>query len=258
VRKHAVRLTLFFLAWAVLLVVLWRVPAVRGGFAGFLRPVVNLFSGRSGPAPGQMAPGDQLELYRLQAAERRVTELESMLDLPHSTAWDTVACTVTGRDPAAWDLSFRIGKGSDAGVREGAAVFARGYVVGKVISVSPQSAVVRTVLAPDCQIGARLGTTGGVGVLRGRKGGRTICLVDYLDRDLNYRVGEEVLTSGLSDVVPGGLPLGRVVPWDSEHTAHIVGSSYAQLRSRAATAREDFRYVWVVALKREVGSEDVQ
>lgn len=83
-----------------------------------------------------------------------------------------------------------------------------------------------------------------------------MCLADYLDRDLDYRVGEAVVTSGLSQVIPRGLPVGKVVPWDEMAAVRIVNGCYAQLRVRTAVIREDFRYVWVVSLTPLTGADD--
>jgi rod shape-determining protein MreC len=125
---------------------------------------------------------------------------------------------------------------------------ARGVVVGTTSSVSADSCVVATLLAPQCRVGAKVEGADGTGIARGRHGGRMVCLLDYLDRDAEYKVGDTVATSGLSDVIPGGLPMGEVLPWEEGRTANIVNVSYAQLRIGVPIVVRDFRYVWVVCL----------
>lgn len=249
--RRPAQLALFIALWGLLGIVLWRLAAVSGPGVAFLRPLVDAVRmGRSARAETDDVRGDeQLELHRLQIAEARLAEVENMLELRRSADWQVVAGTVVARDPIAWDASFLIDRGLSDGIQEGAVVFADGAVVGRIAAVARRTARVETIYSPECRIGVKLSETGGVGVLRGRIEGATVCLVDYLERDLRYRVGELVVTSGLSEIIPEGLPIGRVVPWDDGSPARIVNSSFAQLQVRAAGVRKDFRRVWVIRLR---------
>lgn len=238
------------MAWAFLAMVLWRWSPVNGAVHAIFRPFTTfLSSGLPVPPP---SPADQsrmierVELARLQAAEKRLNQLEKYLELPVSAQWRVIHTTVTARDPLAWDTAFRIGKGKKHGVRKGAAVVSNGAVVGVVTDVSQYSSRVRTLLAADSRLGVKMAGSGNVGILKGKNKEQTLCLADYLDRDLPCLIGEEVVTSGLSDTIPGGVPVGAVTPWSGQKVTHVVNSTYAQARVRVAGIRKDFRYVQVV------------
>ncbi len=249
-RKTFAKIVLFVLLWAGLATAVWRLPAVGGGLAAFIESLAGEgVVGRREIEPGWRREAERLrlEVARLREAERRVVELERLLHLPRSGEWLAIAAPVVARDPFAWELSFRIGRGSADGVRVGAAVVAGGELVGRVASTARHSAMVQTLAAPACRLGVKLPSSGSVGILGGQAGGRGLLLIDYLDRDAIYQSGDEVFTSGLSEIIPGGIPVGRVVPWDNDQVAKIVTGSYAQLRLRSLAPYDDFRLVWVVS-----------
>ena len=188
----------------------------------------------------------RVELARLQAAEKRLKRLEKDLEMPVSSQWRVIQATVTARDPMAWDTAFRIGKGTESGVCKGAAVVSEGAVVGVVTSVYKYSSRIKTLLAADSRLGVKMAVSGNVGILKGQARESTLCLADYLDRDVACEIGETVITSGLSDMIPGGLPVGSLVPWSGQEVTHVVNATYAQALVRVAGIRKDFRFVQVV------------
>ncbi|MDT8390015.1 MAG: rod shape-determining protein MreC [Lentisphaeria bacterium] len=238
------------MAWAFLAVSLWRWPPANGAAHAVLRPFTRLLSSRlPAPFPPRTDPAqgmDRIEQARLLAAEDRLKQLEKHLALPESSHWRVIHATVTARDPLAWDTAFRIGKGKKHGVKKGAAVVSDGAVVGVVATVFQHSSQVRTLLAADSRLGVKTAGSGNVGILKGQDKERTLCLIDYLDRDRPCVIGEDVITSGLSDTVPGGLPVGSLVPWNDQEVTHVVNSTYARGRVRVAAIRGDFRYVRVI------------
>lgn len=237
------------MAWAFLALLFWHATGLNGMVHAFLRPFTRLAHNNiRPPSPtGQSEAFEDIESLRLLAAARQLKQLETDLGLRPSSDWQVTAAAVSGRDPLAWDSSFRINKGKADNIQTGSAVMAAGVVVGTVASATRHSAVVRTLLAPESTLGIKLQKTGGVGILKGRHAERTLCLADYLDRDLNYQIGELALTSGLGEIIPGGLPVGKVSSWEKDTVANIVDMSYAQLHIRTPTIRKDIRYVWVVA-----------
>ena len=191
----------------------------------------------------------RLELLRLRENERRNDELRSLLSVAPSSEWQAVAAPVTARDPLTWDLQFHIGRGSAEGIRRGAAVLHRDGVIGRVASVSAHSAIVRTLRDATCGLSVELGTEPRAGVCRGSGGSPSTILVDYLPTDAVIRPGEEVVTSGLSEWIPGGLPVGHVVPWDDETMIREVPGAHAQALIRVSPPETHILYVWVISFK---------
>ena len=61
---------------------------------------------------------------------------------------------------------------------------------------------------PEAAVGVLLARSRARGVLKGT--GSTFCLMDYVDRDVEVSIGEEVYTSGDDRVYPKGLLVGTV------------------------------------------------
>ena len=108
---------------------------------------------------------------------------------------------------------LRVGKGSGAGIRKGAAVAAPQGLVGRVTEVSPHTAEVRLVTDPAVKVACEMaagedGRQTAFGILAG---GRLI----HLKRDIILKPRTKIITSGLGGVYPRGLTVGFLV-----HGAH--------------------------------------
>jgi len=191
----------------------------------------------------------RLQLQNSRTALDENREFRQYYDLPAPPDWKLVVAPVIARDPLTWNRRFRIGKGHHSGLAPGAAVLAGNQVIGRVLETTPNSAVVLTVADPDCRLGVRLPASSAVGILCGRQEQKwhepPICLITYLPRDNSYTDEEFVVTSGLGGTVPPGLPIGRVVLWEDQKTAHIVGAAYAQLLVRPNADFTLFQFVAV-------------
>jgi len=257
---------LFVAVLMALALILHVVPPLRSGFAGVMQPFLRgmqamhgtwlAASSRLPATEGQRARLRRLEQevdrLRVQAAQGRqaveeLRELQQFLDLGETADWRLIVAPVIARDPLSWSHAFRIGKGLGQGVRLGAAVMTGGAVIGRVTSVGAGTAEVATVFSPDTALSVQVQGNDAIGVLGGRTDDPGLCLVSYLPRDKTYEAGEAVRTSGLSDVIPGGLPVGVVAVWDEDRTARVVDATYAQLHLRPDAPAEGFRYVLVVS-----------
>jgi len=78
----------------------------------------------------------------------------------------------------------------------------------KIITVNKNSSTVQLVSDPDFRIGVRFLPSGATGLLRWRI--NNICDVREVYKNSNINVGDRVITSGLSDIFPYGLPIGVV------------------------------------------------
>jgi len=243
---------------------------VRRVTAGFTLPFMQLKSAAAtGVEQGldTLTPPSKATVARIHHQERLIEQLRMQLlnarnavdenrefrqysELPAPPDWKLVVAPVIARDPLTWNRRFRIGKGSANGLAPGAAVLAGNQVIGRVLEVTPNSAVVLTVADPACRLGVRLPATNAVGILAGRQEQKwhepPICLVTYLPRDNSYTDEEFVVTSGLGGTVPPGLPIGRIVPWEDQKTAHLVSAAYAQVLVRPNADFTLFQFVAVV------------
>ncbi|HEY3321519.1 MAG TPA: rod shape-determining protein MreC [Planctomycetota bacterium] len=124
---------------------------------------------------------------------------------------------VIGRQILWQEPILALNKGQAEGVRMHAGVMHRGAVLGRVISVGPHASCVALLTHRGLNIGARLSNCRVEGVLQGGAlptAGETeerLCRMAVVSKDLNAKVGEQVVTSGYDGVFPAGLWLGVVV-----------------------------------------------
>ncbi len=112
-----------------------------------------------------------------------------------------------------WVSTLTVNRGSTAGIAEGmCAITENGEVVGIVVEVGPNYAVIRTVLDSALGISATISESGYDGIVSGgyASGHKDLMRMDYLASAAVIRNNDLVVTSG-STVYPRNLILGRIV-----------------------------------------------
>lgn len=146
----------------------------------------------------------QSRLSVLEADNRRLREL---LELQRTTGAEVTA-PVISRDAAGWWQQLVIGRGSLQGVAVGDAVVAPGGLIGRVASVTPTTATVSLLTDSSSRVGVWVGRAQRHGLLMGLGTGRP--LLRFIQKDLNVRPGDLVVTSPASTLVPPNLTVGVV------------------------------------------------
>jgi rod shape-determining protein MreC len=113
-------------------------------------------------------------------------------------------------------------------------------VAGKIIAVYPQSAQVLLITDPSSGAGSLLQDNRIQGVLKGT--GRGLCKLDYVMNEDAVSPGDRVVTSGLDQIFPKGLPLGTVVKVGE-------GNIYKEIVVKPAVALDRLEEVLVVTSK---------
>jgi rod shape-determining protein MreC len=118
-----------------------------------------------------------------------------------------VPARIIFKDPYGLYTSFIINKGSDNGIRKNMPVLGEKAVIGRVIEVKPGYSRIRTIRSPRCSFGATGRKTNDLGVIAGGQNEMTFM---YLSINSNIKLGDEVITSGTTDITPAGLLIGTV------------------------------------------------
>ena len=142
-----------------------------------------------------------------QAAE--VPRLRELLEFKNHLAYNTLAAQVIATSPGESSDAFFIDKGADSGLTTDLAVITPEGIVGKTIAVFSRTAQVLLLTDPSSGLGAMLARSRIQGVLKGS--GRSLCKLHYIMNEETVSVGDAVLSSGLDQICPKGLPLGTVV-----------------------------------------------
>ena len=140
------------------------------------------------------------DLARLQTLERLHD-----LELDESQIAQTAANVIGRADQ--FDLAFQIDKGVNDGVIEGQPVIdVNGFVVGTVVTASPNTAVVVPIVASRNQVTVQVGSQ--TGLLRANPGSLDMTL-DIFDARSRVNAGDQVVTA--ANAFPAGLAVGEVI-----------------------------------------------
>lgn len=239
--------------------------AFREGIAPYQQAVMRALDGlRRGP----VVPGRALDISRdrdalaeevgnLRAQVRRLEllkkendELRDLLGFRQRLGYRTVACEVIARDDGyGWWQTVRLDKGRADGIAEDMAVITPDGLVGKTIEVSEQTCDVLLISDRNFKVSVRLEGEGSYGILhgggvslRGRHSLGVVCAplpfqVEYVRKDLEFKAGEVVTTSGLGGVFPSGLIVGRVVGQSKDETGLFQRADVVPLADLARLRR---------------------
>jgi rod shape-determining protein MreC len=186
-------------------------------------------------------------------------ELRKLLKLKSNSFYKYVFAEIISRDPVLWFQQFTINKGSNDGIENGALVIAstkgksklKGNidfaVVGRISAVSNHSSVVDTIINNDCRLSVIIPQNGATGILTG--GGRSRMQlwseIVYLPRDLKYKTGSVVQTSGLNDFIPSALRVGKIMG-EEKADVNIYNDLYAKARIKPDIDFNHLKFVLVL------------
>ena len=187
-------------------------------------------------------------------SENRV--LRALLKLPQTPGFQPVTAEISGRTAPLWRERFVINRGWSDGLNVGNAVATPDHsgnivLVGRIIEISAGSAVVATVFSGDCRLSVVVETdtsAGGMEVLKEKD----LPVVRYLPIGGDYQDNARVLTSGIADDTPAGIPVGTVLSRGKDQPPAIIRDQlYAELSIRPMVNIDTVRTVIVFTKKSE-------
>jgi rod shape-determining protein MreC len=170
-----------------------------------------------------------------QAAEAR--RLREVLEFRSRLPFQTVAAEVIATSPGEASKAIYIDKGTDAGLVSDLAVMTPAGVVGKTLEVFPHTSQVLLITDTSSGVAAALERNRVQGIAKGS--GQNQCQLEYVMNESAVEVGERLLTSGLDQVYPKGLPIGSVAQVGE-------GNIYKSIRVAPAVALDRLETVLVV------------
>lgn len=230
-------------------------PAERGsaGLGHRLSEIVSAIRGMGGAAEKNRDLSHDLvrlqaELNQLRDAEADNARLRRAFEFRKANPYSMIPCDVVSRNISGWWKSVRIGKGTRDGIKESHAVISPDGLVGKTTEVSRHTSEVLLVCDPACRVSAKIARDTIFGLVRGsgvNLKGHPIARMDFIDKDADIRVGDEVVTSGLSGeggVFPKGVHIGYIVKAEKDDSGLF---QYAEIAPSATVSLLD--YVFVVS-----------
>jgi rod shape-determining protein MreC len=143
----------------------------------------------------------ETQLAEGQADQTRLLELEALLGLETSLGpkVETVAAQVIANGVSNFEWTITIDQGSSDGIAEDMPVIASAGLVGNVLRVGPDSAVVQLIIDPDSFVAGRLDVSRQTGLLSGR--GPEDLQMSLVESTIEVTPDERVVTAGYR--IPG-------------------------------------------------------
>lgn len=157
------------------------------------------------------------EKARLELVERELQQLKAQLEFRDRVGPAYLSARIVGRDttPSFRVLRLRIDRG-ETEVKKGMAVVTPEGIVGQISRVFGEYADVMLLADPQSHIDVMADRTRSPGTLIGRGEAENYsCTIPYLPKDDAVSEGDLIVTSGLDQLFPKGLPVGiitKVIP----------------------------------------------
>jgi rod shape-determining protein MreC len=166
------------------------------------------------------AENERLRIQALQVADTQSenARLRRLLSLKERLPLSATAGEVIGRETGGWLRSLTVNRGRSHGVAQQTPVLVPEGLVGRVVQVRSGASVVQLLNDPTSTVGALVQRTRTPGLVEGAPGG--IIRFKFMARDgAGVAPGDFVVTSGLGNLFPKGLPIGRVVSIEDKGSA---------------------------------------
>lgn len=160
------------------------------------------------------------EVAALQADNQRLalyeTENETLSGLLRIAQkypqYASFGATIIAKNPGVFYDVFTIDSGSMDGIEANMVLVAPEGLIGKVLESGATYAKGQSILDSRSSVPAMSLRTGDLGVVKGDYTlmNNGLCMMEYIDAEAEIAVGDEIVTSHLSDIYPPGLTIGKV------------------------------------------------
>ena len=170
----------------------------------------NLVSVRSENVLLQKAVADlQRENQLLQETALENSRLRELLGFKKKLPYHFIPAEIIGRDPSSWFRTLMIDKGTDSGIRRGAAVMTARGMVGKILEAQKTTAKVLLIIDRNSALDILVQRSRAKGIIEGRTEER--CELRFVSKNEDIQNGDIIVTSGLDEIIPKGIVVGAVV-----------------------------------------------
>lgn len=176
------------------------------------------------------------ENRRLAMYEQENTKLSALLKIAQRYPdYESVGATVIAKDPGVWYDGFTIDKGTSSDISANMVLIAPEGLVGKVLESGLTFSKAQSILDSRSSVPAMSVRTGDLGVVKGdyTLSADGLCIMEYIDGQAEIMVGDEIVTSHLSDIYPSGLAIGKVLEIETDTnglTKYAVIQPYVDLK----------------------------
>jgi len=159
---------------------------------------------------------EKLNAYDVQYTETKLANerLSNLLEFKQHLTFPIIAAQIIGKDSTSWFQTLLLNKGSTSNIKINQPVVTHQGLVGKVVRVTPFSSIVQLITDKNSHVAGIIQKNRVGGILMGQS--PTTCILDYIDRDIDIQIGDNVVSSGMGGIFPKGLMLGVIVSIDKK------------------------------------------
>ena len=176
------------------------------------------------------------ENRRLAMYEGENAKLSALLKIAQRYPdYESTGATIIAKDPGVWYDGFTIDKGTKHDISANMVLIAPEGLVGKVLESGATFSKAQSILDSRSSVPAMSMRTGDLGVVKGNYtlSADGLCIMEYIDAQAEIMVGDEIVTSHLSDIYPAGLAIGKVLELETDTnglTKYAVIKPYVDLK----------------------------
>lgn len=155
----------------------------------------------------------QSDNQRLSLYETENEKLSALLKIAQKyPQYASFGASIIAKNAGSWYDVFTIDKGTSDGVEANMVLVAPEGLVGKVLESGATYAKGQSILDSRSSVPAMSLRTEDLGVVKGEYSLMSdgLCKMEYIDAEAEIMVGDEIVTSHLSDIYPPGLTIGKV------------------------------------------------
>ena len=167
---------------------------------------------------------EQELLIRLKQLEKDNRRLREILSLQRLSDSESISAIVISRKTGSFWRQIILNKGAKDGVEIGSFVVGPGGLLGRVDNTSLFTSTVKLLTSPESKVGVWVERIQMHGLLVGS--GNDYPKVIFFNKDIDIKVGDFVLSSPASTLLPPNIPIGIIQSVDEElkakKTANIL------------------------------------
>ena len=124
--------------------------------------------------------------------------------------YDTIPADVINRDISNYSSIIIINVGSNDGIREDMTVIADSGLVGHIVSVSPTTSKVQTIVDTGTAVTSKVSTSDDTIIVQGTLEDKSTLKATFIPTDAVILQGDSIETSGIGGIYPKGIHIGSI------------------------------------------------
>ena len=180
--------------------------------------------------------------------KKEISELKEALKLRKTLSeYNVETATILSRNKSYWLNNIIIDKGKRDGLSENMAVVTDSGMIGILSKVYKTSSEVKLITSNDTankiSVSIKVGETDTYGILNGYDKKNNLIKVTGVDKNIEIKNDDVVLTSGLSEYIPRGLYIGKV--------KKVERDKYSLSKTLYIETKQDFNNIHYVTVLKE-------